>query len=68
MIDFEFDRLQLDPGDILVVTLPVGARKDRIRDVFESVKAILPDGTKALIRSDNIEFEVLRNGETMGKF
>lgn len=54
-------KLELRPGDVLVVRLPEWATQDDVRCVQKRLGLELP-GTKCLVVSGNIGLSVLRTG------
>lgn len=55
-------RLEVKPGETVVVRLPMTATEDTLDEFCEVFKKNLPDGVRCLIVSDDIELTVVADG------
>ena len=55
-------RLDVKPGETLVVRLPERTTSEVARQVKAAVEAAVPDGVQVLITSANIELTVVADG------
>ena len=55
-------RLDIKPGETLVVGLPERATREEMEQVRATLPNYLPDGVKVLITSANIELSVVGDG------
>jgi hypothetical protein len=52
-------RLDIKPGEYLVVTLPADTWRETVHQIREQMEAHLPEGVKLMLMSANVELSVL---------
>ena len=59
VLQLEIAKLELRPGDILVVRMPDGTHRRRVQDTFRILEKIKPAGVAAALFVGDIEFTVV---------
>lgn len=57
------NKLTLQPGDVLVVTVPGSTMADHIERVGEQIKRHLPAGVQVMVNPAYVDVTVLRAGQ-----
>ncbi len=56
-------RLKLEPGDILLVSVPVDTRVSAVQHITEQVQSKIPADVDILVVTGNIQMAVLTRGQ-----
>lgn len=57
---FEIAKMDIKPGDIVVLRFERGLPADAIRSVREQVQGLLPEGVKVMVLADEPRLGILR--------